>query len=88
MDTPHNPDVARLLLMLGQQSREHAVLLFDPSGRITWASPGAERTFGYEAGGLAGMQAAELFVPEDVERGLAGHEMEVALRNGVAEDDR
>jgi two-component system CheB/CheR fusion protein len=74
--------------MLSEQSLEHVVLLFDPTGRITWANPGAERIFGYPAGELPGKQGAELFVPEDLERGLAGHEFEVALRNGIAEDDR
>jgi two-component system CheB/CheR fusion protein len=37
---------------------------------------------------MAGVEAAALFVPEDVERGLAGHEIEVAARTGIAEDDR
>jgi two-component system CheB/CheR fusion protein len=85
---PDKPDVARLLRMLGEQSGEHVVLLFDPSGRITWANPGAERTFGYPPGELPGMEGVALFVPEDVEGGLARHEIEVALRNGIAEDDR
>jgi two-component system CheB/CheR fusion protein len=88
MAASDTPDVALLLRLLGEQSLEHAVLLFDPSGRITWASRGAERILGYGAGELVGRPSVEIFVPEDVERGLAGHEIEVALRNGIAEDDR
>ncbi|HXS52984.1 MAG TPA: PAS domain-containing sensor histidine kinase [Usitatibacter sp.] len=82
------PDVPKLLAMLTEQSPEHVVLLFDPAGHITWANPAAEHVFGYERGELAGLASSALFVPEDVARGLAGHEVEVAIRNGVAEDDR
>jgi two-component system CheB/CheR fusion protein len=86
--TPRPPDISRLLRMLTEQSLEHAVLVIDTAGRIAWANPGAGYIFGYPAGGMVGLPAAELFVPEDVERGLAGHEIEVATRNGIAEDDR
>jgi two-component system CheB/CheR fusion protein len=83
-----SPDVPKLLAMLAEQSLEHAMLLHDPSGRITWANPAAEFIFGYERGEMVGLATSVLFVAEDVERGLAGHEIEVAIRNGVAEDDR
>jgi PAS domain S-box-containing protein len=88
MATVRSLDVSRLLRLLTEQSLEHAVLVMDRAGRIAWASPGAEYIFGYPPGAMVGLQGAELFVPEDVERGLAGHEIEVATRNGIAEDDR
>ena len=88
MTTALAPDVARLLGMLTAQSMEHVVLLLDLSGRITWANPAAEYVFGYERDEMVGLDSSALFVPEDVERGLAGHEVEVASRHGVAEDDR
>jgi PAS domain S-box-containing protein len=81
-------DVARLLRLFSEESLEHAILVIERAGRIAWANPGAEHIFGYGRGDLAGRLVSELFVPEDVDRGLAGHEMEVALRNGIAEDDR
>ena len=74
--------------MLTEQSPEHAVLLLEPRGRVAWANGAAEYIFGYGKGEMVGLVSARLFVPEDVERGLAGHEIEVAIRNGVAEDDR
>jgi two-component system CheB/CheR fusion protein len=86
--TPHPIDITRLLRTLAEQSLEHAVLVIDRAGRIAWANPGAEYIFGYPAGGMAGLASADIFVPEDVERGLAGHEIEVATRTGIAEDDR
>src|SRR6185312_5106551 len=81
-------EIARLLRLFSEESLEHAILIIDRAGRIAWANPGAEHIFGYAGGDLAGRLGSELFVPEDVGRGLAGHEMEVALRNGIAEDDR
>jgi PAS domain S-box-containing protein len=81
-------DVVDVLRRFTEQSLEHAVLVIERSGRIAWANPGAEHIFGYGRGELAGRNGSELFTPEDLERGLAGHEMEVAFRNGVAEDDR
>ena len=88
MAAPKSLEVPRLLRLLTEQSTEHAVVVLDLAGRIAWASPGAEFIFGYESGTMGGRHGSELFVAEDLERGLAGHEMEVATRNGIAEDDR
>lgn len=88
MTAPAPLEVPRLLTMLTEQSREHALLLIGLTRRVAWASPGAEYIFGYAPGTMVGLEAAVLFVPEDVERGLASHEFEVATRNGTAEDDR
>ena len=81
-------EVGRLLRLAAEQSREHALILMDPGGRITWWSPGAEFIFGYPPDEVLGRHASLIFVPEDLERGLAEHEMAVALEHGKAEDDR
>jgi len=86
--TAHNPDLPKLLAMLIEQSLEYVVLLLDPAGRIIWANPAAEYIFGYGRDEMVGLESSALFVGEDVARGLAGHEVEVATRGGVAEDDR
>jgi two-component system CheB/CheR fusion protein len=88
MTPSHSLDIPRLLEKFAAESPEHAVLVIDLSGHLAWASPGAERVFGYPHGKMVGLEAAALFVPEDVERGLAGPEIEVAARTGIAEDDR
>jgi PAS domain S-box-containing protein len=78
----------RFLKLFAEQSHEHAIALLDAAGRITWWSPGAERLFGYPADEIVGRQGARLFTPEDNERGLAEHELAVAIEHGSAEDDR
>jgi PAS domain S-box-containing protein len=82
------PERDRLLGLTAEQSLGHAILLLDPGGRITWWSPGAEHIFGYAADEILGQSAAWLFVAEDNEKGLAEHEMAVAIEHGSAEDDR
>ncbi|HYF60764.1 MAG TPA: PAS domain-containing sensor histidine kinase [Burkholderiaceae bacterium] len=82
------PQVERLLTALLDQSFDHALLLFGTDERIVWASVGAERIFGRPADALVGLANADLFVAEDVEKGIPGHELAVARSHGSAEDDR
>jgi PAS domain S-box-containing protein len=77
-----------MLWMFAQQSREHAIILLDPEGKITWWSPGAEQIFGYEAANIVGEPSARLFTPEDVEKGMDRLELAVADADDAAEDDR
>src|SRR5687767_8468727 len=78
-------DLLRLLL---QQAKDHALLLLDPEGRLVAWLAGAEHIFGYRAEEMLGQPASRLFLPEDVERGIPAHELEVARHDGRAEDDR
>jgi PAS domain S-box-containing protein len=78
----------QLLWLMAQQSREHAIALLDPGGRVSWWSPGAERIFDYPDDEILGQPSARLFTDEDNEKGLAEHEMAVAIEHGSAEDDR
>ena len=77
-----------MLWIFAQQTREHAIILADREGRITWFSPGAEEIFGHSAERITGQPTAVLFLPEDVERGLDKVELEVANSGDAAEDDR
>src|SRR5262245_38241295 len=83
-DSQPHPD-ERLLRLLIEQTKEHAMMLLDLEGRITWANPSAERIFGPD---LRGQPLSSLFLPDDVERGMPRHEIDTALSHGVAEDDR
>jgi PAS domain S-box-containing protein len=83
---PPKPD--ELLRLLLEQGKDHALLLLDPGGRVVGWLAGAEHILGYRAEEMVGQPAARLFTPEDVGRGLAEHELEVARKVGRAEDDR
>ncbi len=78
----------RLLRLLLQQAKDHALILLDAEGRVAGWYPGAERVFGYSSAEIEGEPVTRLFTPEDLARGLAAHELEVARRDGAAEDDR
>ena len=86
---PELPEGAgRWLKKLTERARELAVLFISPDARITWWSEGAAHIFGYTADEIVGQPCAKLFVPEDVEKGIPGQELEIALRDDAAEDDR
>lgn len=83
-----SPQTEELLRLLLEQDKDHALLLLDAGGRIVGWLAGAEYIFGYRAEEMIGQPVTRLFTPEDVQRGLAEHELEVARKNGRAEDDR
>lgn len=78
----------RLIRLFAEQSFEHAILLLDLEGRITWWSPGAERIFGIPLKDAIGRHSSIVFTPEEVAAGMAELEIEVARRETSAEDDR
>ncbi len=78
----------RFLRLLAQQSREHAIILLDVDARMIWWNPGAEYIFGFSSSEMMGRSLADLFIPEDVEKGIPDQEMELAVNFGRAEDDR
>lgn len=81
-------EVDRLLGILLEQARDHAVLIFGTDEKIRWASKGAETILGLPLQQLIGVHTRELFVAEDVEMGIPEHEFEIARSRGSAEDDR
>jgi PAS domain S-box-containing protein len=82
------PSVEQLLLRLAEQTKELAIILLDPDGTIRWWGPGAEQIFGLSQDEATGSPYSRLFICEDVELGLAEHEIAVAKANSSAEDDR
>ena len=77
-----------LLHLLIGQTKELAVVLVDLDGRIRWWNPGAQHIFGVNDDEIRGKLVTTLFPVEEIENGLAGHEITVARTHGVAEDDR
>jgi PAS domain S-box-containing protein len=76
------------LRRLLEQSRDHALILLDPGGRILDWLAGSEHMFGYTAAEMVGEPVERLFTPEDIARGAVLHEREVAKSVGKGEDDR
>jgi PAS domain S-box-containing protein len=80
--------VDELLRLLVEQTREHAIMLLDLDGRITWWGRGAEVIFGIASDEALGQHASLVFTREDIERGLPEHEIATASLDDAAEDDR
>jgi PAS domain S-box-containing protein len=81
----HVPD---LLHLLARQSLEHAFVLLDAQGKVTWWSPGAARIFQHSPEEMVGKPLDSLFTREDNERGIPEFELEGAAKDDAAEDDR
>lgn len=78
----------RLLRLLAEQSKEHAIILLDADARVIWWSPGAEHIFERRASEMVGQLLSALFPPEDVQTGIPDQETNIARGFGRAEDDR
>ncbi len=78
----------RLRLILDSAS-DFAILTLDADGLITSWNAGARNLFGYEAGEVVERQNVRMmFTPDDQANGLPELEIERALADGRAEDER
>lgn len=75
----------RLLL---ENVKDYAILFFDPQARITGWSQGAEYILGYQEAEIIGQSASCIFTPEDLQKGADKQEIETAVTEGRAEDER
>jgi PAS domain S-box-containing protein len=66
----------------------HAVFCFDRSGEIHTWNPGVQSILGYSREQFVQMHVTALFTDEDRRRGVPAGEMERAIREGEAPDDR
>ena len=71
-----------------ESARDYAIILVDPDGRVSSWNVGAERILGYTEAEAIGQSLEIFFTPEDRERGVPGREIERAVSNGRASDDR
>jgi PAS domain S-box-containing protein len=85
---PPAPPAPELFQLLLEQSEDYALFFTTPDGTITDWYPGAAHIFGFSAEEMVGQSARCLFNEEDLARGAADHEMQVARAAKRAEDDR
>lgn len=78
----------KLLEMALPEMRDYALVLLDPAGVVVGWLWGSEEVFGYSETEAVGRPASFLFVPEDLDKGLDRHELEIAARDSRSQDDR
>jgi PAS domain S-box-containing protein len=74
--------------LMVEHVRDYAIFLLDPAGRVASWNDGAERLLGYADREILGSPFEVLFPPEAVAEGGPRWEMETALRDGRADDER
>jgi PAS domain S-box-containing protein len=79
---------ADLFRMLVDNTRDYAVFATSLDGRVLTWNPGAERVLGYAEGEIIGTSAFITFTPEDRANGVPERELQTAIREGRAGDDR
>lgn len=75
----------RLLL---ENVKDYAIFFLDTQGRITGWSLGAEYILGYEEAEILGQPSSIIFIPEDLQQREDKKELEQAVTEGRAEDER
>jgi len=73
---------------LVEAAKDYAIFMVDAEGLVSTWNGGAERVFGYEEGEIIGEDSSVLFTPQDRRSGRPEREMETALTEGRAEDER
>jgi two-component system, chemotaxis family, CheB/CheR fusion protein len=76
------------LNLILESAQDYAIITFDLAGRITRWNRGAELAFGYSEKEAVGQMTHLIFTPEDRAANVPEKEMEKALREGSAEDER
>ncbi|MBW4540727.1 MAG: PAS domain S-box protein [Myxacorys chilensis ATA2-1-KO14] len=78
---------ARLRLMI-ESAKEYAIFSLDLNNIITSWNAGAERLLGYREAEIVGCSGRIIFTPEDIERGKPDQEIQIALTQGRAVNER
>jgi two-component system, chemotaxis family, CheB/CheR fusion protein len=77
----------RLRLVM-ENATEYAIFSMDLQRRVTIWNSGAQRLLGYSGAEIVGQSADIIFTPEDRAAAATDKEMQTALREGRAADDR
>ncbi|HVX12194.1 MAG TPA: PAS domain S-box protein [Pirellulales bacterium] len=80
----HEADQLRLLV---QSTRDYAIFMLDPNGRVVSWNAGAERIKGYKADEIIGQHFSRFYPQEALDRGWPAHELQVATAEGRFEDE-
>lgn len=81
-------DIASVLERWANETHDFALVVLSPEARVMWANDALASVLGYAPGELVGKSLRMIFTPEDLQRGLDQHELDVAREVGRAEDDR
>jgi PAS domain S-box-containing protein len=73
--------------LLVESVRDYAIFMLDPSGQVLTWNAGAERFKGYRADEIIGQHFSRFYPPEALASGLPEHELQVASKTGVFEDE-
>src|SRR3954463_8127423 len=79
---------SELFRLLVETTRDYAVFVIDLQGRVLTWNVGAERVLGYAEAEIVGRSSFVTFTPEDRSHCVPDQELETALRDGRASDDR
>ncbi|MBD2468886.1 PAS domain S-box protein [Nostoc sp. FACHB-145] len=74
--------------LIVESAKDYAIFTLDLDGMVTSWNSGAERLLGYKEAEIIGHSSCIIFTPEDNETGLAEQELQTALTQGRAEDER
>ncbi|MBD0269599.1 MAG: PAS domain S-box protein, partial [Cyanobacteria bacterium Co-bin8] len=74
--------------LIVESAKDYAIFTLDLNGIITSWNPGAERLLGYQEAEAIGCHGRVIFTPEDNENSQAEQEIQTALTQGRAEDER
>ncbi|WP_432813045.1 PAS domain S-box protein [Pantanalinema sp. GBBB05] len=78
---------SRFRLMV-ESAKEYAIFTLDLNGVVTGWNAGAERLLGYLEAEIVGCSGRIIFTPEDQEQGRHERELQLALTQGRAENER
>src|SRR5688572_22644446 len=70
-----------------EQTRDYAVFVLDPQGRIMTWSMGAQRIKGYAADEIIGKHFSTFYTRDALESGWPAYELKVATSEGRFEDE-
>ncbi len=73
--------------LLIEGTREYAIFMLDPEGKILTWNPGAERIYGYRADQIIGQHFSSFYPPAEKEVGKPSRELAIAVKRGKYEEE-
>ena len=74
--------------LLVESVKDYAIFTLDSNGYITSWNSGAENILGYQEAKIIGQHGSCIFTPEDIRNGEDKKELQTAVAEGRAEDER
>ena len=87
-ERPHKASADHLLRLVKEGVTDYAIILMNEAGLITSWNAGAERIFQYREAEILGQSCLTIFTREDRANHQAKAELESAIANGRADDER